>query len=204
MTNYIGKNIEEILEKASIEKNCNKEELYYFIQEEKKGFLGFGSKVLAFVYNLEDVGTFACNYLDNYFQGIELKTSIEGQIEDKTIKITIDAENNAVLIGKFGQTLRAINTVVRSACSSHFKKRFNIIVDINNYKEERYEKVKAIAIREAKKVARSKVDVTLDPMPNDERKIIHQTLSDFKKVRTESIDEGNNRRVKIIYDDNKK
>lgn len=58
-----------------------------------------------------------------------------------------------------------------------------------------------MAIRLAKNVRRTKVDATLDPLPNDERKIIHQTLSNFENVKTESEGEGRNRRLIIKYDD---
>jgi len=115
----------------------------------------------------------------------------------------LDAENNAILIGKAGQTLQAINTVVRGAVNSHFKGKFNVLVDINNYKQDRYEKVKALADRVARSVLRSKTTATLDPLPNDERKVIHQYLSEMPHIKTESVGEGNQRRLKIVYDKNK-
>jgi spoIIIJ-associated protein len=115
----------------------------------------------------------------------------------------LNAENNAILIGKNGQTLTAINTVVRAAVNSSFKRRFNVMVDINNYKVDRYDKVMQIASRVARTVQRTKISATLDPMPNDERKVVHQFLSEMKNIRTESEGEGINRRLKIIFDRNK-
>ena len=112
----------------------------------------------------------------------------------------LNAENNAVIIGKNGQTLQALNTVVRGAVNSAFRKRFSIMIDINHYKEERYEKVKSIAGRIAKTVQRTKVDASLDPMPNDERKVIHQYLADWPYIKTESEGEGSRRHLKIMYD----
>ena len=72
-------------------------------------------------------------------------------------------------------------------------------MDVNGYKDDRYAKVKSMAIRIAKTVQRTKVSALLDPMPNDERKIIHQTLSQMKNIRTESEGEGRNRRLRILY-----
>ena len=78
-----------------------------------------------------------------------------------------------------------------------------MLVDINNYKVDRYDKVKSIAERIAKTVQRTKISATLDPMPNDERKVIHQFLSEMRNIRTESEGDGMHRRLKIIYDRNK-
>ena len=120
--------------------------------------------------------------------------------EDSTLyRVILDADNNAIIIGKNGQTLRAISTVLKAAVNSTFKRRINVIVDVNHYKEDRYRKVKAIARREAINVAKTHIDCELDPMPNDERKVIHQYLQDFKNVSTVSIGEGPNRHLCIKY-----
>ena len=55
-------------------------------------------------------------------------------------RINLDADNNAILIGRNGQTLQAINTVLKTAVSSEFKKRIGVLIDINGYKEDKYEK----------------------------------------------------------------
>ena len=54
------------------------------------------------------------------------------------LSVVLDAENNAIIIGKNGQTLRAISTVLKAATNATFKKRINVIVDVNHYKEDRY------------------------------------------------------------------
>ena len=61
-----------------------------------------------------------------------------------------------------------------------------------------------MAMRLGRNVQRNRVDVKLDPMPGDERKVIHQTLANMNYVRTESTGEGKNRYLTIIYDPNKK
>ena len=77
-------------------------------------------------------------------------------------------------------------------------------VDVNGYKEERYEKLKQTVERIAKTVVKTKVSARLGDLTSDERKIVHQHRSDMPHVRTESEGEGNNRRLKIIYVENKK
>ena len=203
MKSYSGKNLEDLLQNVAKEKGVKVDELTYFVTEEKTGFLGFGASVTADVYALSDVRDFLTEYLERFFKTLEQDVEVDVQQDSDTFKIMLNAENNAILIGKNGQTLTAINTVVRAAVNSSFKRRFNVMVDINNYKVDRYDKVTMIASRVARTVQRTKISATLDPMPNDERKVVHQFLSEMKNIRTESEGEGVNRRLRIIFDRNK-
>lgn len=92
---------------------------------------------------------------------------------------------------------------MRSAASGEFKRRVRVLIDINGYKEEKYEKVCALAKRIARTVQRSRTDAVLDPMPADERKAIHNCLSDMNYVSTVSEGEGSERRLKIVYNPDK-
>lgn len=196
---YTAKNLNDVLLQASEDKNCKIEDLTYTVVEEKKGLLGLGSSITIEAYTLNDVKEFLFDYLGDFFTGINYEIEVEITAIEDGYKIKLNSDNNAKLIGHNGRTLHSINTVVRSAVNNKFKRKFNILIDINNYKDERYKKVKAMAIRLAKNVKRTKVDVVLDPMPNDERKIIHQTLTNFENIKTESEGEGRNRHLKIMY-----
>ena len=202
MKTYTAKTLEDLLAAAAEEKGCAVEDLHYTVTEEKKGLLGIGNSVSAEVFNMDDVKEFLFDYLGDFFTSID--QDIEVAIEERTdgFIVNLNADNNAVLIGKMGKTLAAFNTVVRAAVNSEFKKRIDILIDINHYKEERYAKLRSMAKRIAKQVQRSKIDVVLDPMPNDERKIIHKTLNDWRNIRTESEGEASARHVCIRYEDN--
>jgi spoIIIJ-associated protein len=203
MKSYSGKNLEDLLQSVAREKGVKVEDLTYFVTEEKPGFLGFGASVTAEIYGLNDVRDFLKDYLDRFFKSLEQDVEVEVIQETDAFRIMLNAENNAILIGKNGQTLTSINTVVRAAVNSSFKRRFNVMIDINNYKVDRYDKVMQIAARVARTVQRTKISATLDPMPNDERKVVHQFLSEMKNIRTESEGEGINRRLRILFDRNK-
>lgn len=203
LSTYTAKNLDDALREACIKKDCRIDELTYNVLEENKGFLGIGSSVKIEAYCLNDVKEFLFDYLGNFFTNANIECSVEIFQKDDSFTIMLDAENNAVLIGKNGKTLQAINTVVKSAVNSEFKRKFKILVDINNYKQERYSKLKSMAIRIAKNVSRTKVDASLDPMSNDERKVIHQALANFKHIKTESEGEGLNRHLVIKYVDHK-
>ena len=199
MTKYTAKTLDELLENAAADKGCTVEELNYTVTEEKKGILGIGNSVTAEVFTMEDVKEFLFDYLGNFFTGIDQDIEVAIEERSDSFIVNLNADNNAVLIGKMGKTLAAFNTVVRAAINAEFKKRIDVLIDINHYKEERYAKIRSMAKRIAKQVQRSHVDAELDPMPNDERKIIHKTLNDWHNIRTESEGEAGNRHVWIRY-----
>lgn len=210
MKTYTGKTVDEVLKSICADRQCQISDIEYNIIEEKKGLLGIGSNVTIEAFTAQDVKDFIFDYLGSYFTEMNQSVAIEiivGKQKDfdneVCYKVILDAENNAVIIGKNGQTLRSISFVVKSAVHNTFKKRINVTIDVNHYKEMRYKKVRALAKRIAREVANSHVDTELDPMPSDERKVIHQFLQNFKNVETTSIGEGNKRHLVIKYVENK-
>lgn len=207
MKQYTGKSLEEVLNNIAQEQGCNVEDITYnVIEEEKGGLFGIHKSVTIEAFTSKDVKEFIFDYLGAYFtelnQGVAIEIIVDANKDrdnELLYRVILDAENNAIIIGKNGQTLRAISTVLKAAVNATFKKRIDVIVDVNHYKEDRYKKVKAIAKREAIQVAKTHVDCELDPMPNDERKVIHQYLQDFKNVTTVSVGEGPKRHLCIKY-----
>ena len=204
MKEYTGKTLEEVLNNIVEAQGCKLEDITYELINEEKHFLGIGNSVTVKAYTPNDIKEFIFDYLGTYFtelnQGVSIEIIIEKQGDESNLyRVVLDAENNAIIIGKNGQTLRAISTVLKAAVNATFKKRINVVVDVNHYKEDRYRKVKGIAHRVAKEVAKTHIDAELDPMPSDERKVIHQYLQDFKGVETVSIGEGNKRHLVIKY-----
>lgn len=204
MKEYTGKTLEEVLNNIASSANCDVKDITYEVINEEKHFFGIGNSVTVSAYTPSDIKEFIFDYLGAYFtelnQGVSIEIIIEKQADETNLyRVVLDAENNAIIIGKNGQTLRAISTVLKAAVNATFKKRVNVIVDVNHYKEDRYRKVKGIAHRVAKEVAKTHIDAELDPMPSDERKVIHQYLQDFKGVETVSIGEGNKRHLVIKY-----
>ncbi|MDH6366823.1 MULTISPECIES: R3H domain-containing nucleic acid-binding protein [Breznakia] len=200
MKTYTGKSIDEILETIATQEDVDIEDITYKILEEKAGFLGVGKEITVEAFTKRDILDFVYDYILQFFDNMEMEIELSVEEEDDNFyKATINARNNAILIGKNGQTLQAMNTVLKAAVSGTFKKRISTLVDINGYKEERYRKVVSIATRVAKSVQQTKTDAVLDPMPNDERKAIHNHLSTFDHITTVSEGDGNQRRLKICY-----
>lgn len=200
-----GKNLEDALKNAAELKKVTVEELKYFVIEEKAaGLFGLGGKAVIEVYTMDDIRIFIEEYLQKYLTNLNMDADvIVNRNEDNSFKVIVNAKNNAILIGKNGQTLEAIKNVVNAAANAQFKCHVYMTVDINGYKEERYEKLKATVERIARTVVKTRVSARLGELTSDERKIVHQHLNGMPHIRTESEGDGNDRRLKIIYDENK-
>lgn len=196
---YTGKKLEEVLQNAASDLNIKEKDVMYKIIQTNEGFLGIGSKVSIEVYTQEDIISFITSYIKEYGNHIQMPITTEIKEKDGCYLVAMDCEHNAVLIGKNGHTLQSLNLLVKAAVSSTFKRRISVLLDVQSYKEMKYQKVCLLAQRVAKTVQRTKIDATLDPMPADERKAIHQHLTTFQNISTESEGEGLQRHLVIKY-----
>jgi spoIIIJ-associated protein len=103
-----------------------------------------------------------------------------------------------VLIGRHGETLNALQFITRLVCSRKLQRRANIVIDVEGYKSRRESTLRRMARQMAERAIRQGRTLTLDPMPPNERRIIHITLRDDQNVETESIGVGDQRRITII------
>jgi len=78
------------------------------------------------------------------------------------------------------------------------QRRANIIVDAGAYKSKRSERLQQLAVRMADQAVETKRTVQLEPMPANERRIIHMTLRNRPDVETRSHGEGEARKVTIV------
>ena len=199
MKEYVGKTVEEAIATAALTEGVEEHALVYRVKEEKKGL--FSKKATIEVYTIEDAMEYAQEYLKTALGAMGVEITTEAYIEENIIRVTIDSERNPILIGKAGKTLQALNELVRLAVSSRFRHRFRVLLDVGGYKEDKYDKLAWIAKRTAKDVIRTHQDARLDPMTPDERRIVHNTLSGWDHIRTESSGEGADRAVTIRYVD---
>lgn len=200
MKTYEGKTLDDVIQHACQDLGITPDELTYEIIEEKKGL--FSKKVVIECYCQSMVQEYLENFVRKTLTNMEFQVETVSYTQDGRIYCNINTDNNSILIGKNGVILRAFNFIARQAVQNEFKKRFEIILDINGYKENRYRKVSAMAKRLGKQVLRTKIDVKLDPLPADERKVIHQTISEMgPHLKTESQGEGKGRFTTISYVD---
>ena len=121
-----------------------------------------------------------------------------GAEEDPPWILDIHGSDLGILIGRRGDTLNALQYITRLIVSRELQQRANIVVDVEGYKARRESALRKLAQRMATKAKRQKRTITLDPMPPNERRIIHITLRADKDVTTESVGSGNQRKVTIV------
>ncbi|NDJ85840.1 MAG: KH domain-containing protein [Chloroflexi bacterium] len=103
-----------------------------------------------------------------------------------------------LLIGHRGKTLAALQYITRLIASREMQERTDFVVDVENYKARREVLLKRLAQRLASDAVRRRRTIEMEPMPPYERRIIHMALRDHDEVSTESIGDGERRRVTII------
>jgi spoIIIJ-associated protein len=116
---------------------------------------------------------------------------------DTPVVLNIEGDELGVLIGRRGQALSSLQYLVRLIVSEKAKKWTSINVDVDWYKKRHYDSLKDLAFRLAEQVIKRQRSITMEPMPPDERRIIHITLANHPDVVTQSIGEGDGRRVVI-------
>lgn len=198
MKTYEAKTEEEVVQLACQDLGVLPDELNYQVVEEKKTL--FSKKVVIECYTEDMIREYLEGFVRKTLSNMEFDVETVSYIQNGRVYCNINTDNNSILIGKGGVILRALNFITRNAVSNEFKKRIEISLDINGYKENRYRKMTSMAKRLGKQVLRSKVDVKLDPLPADERKVIHQVIADMNPhLKTESQGEGKNRFITISY-----
>lgn len=200
MKTYEAKTLDDVLQLACQDLGVTLDQLTYGIIDEKKTL--FSKKVVIECYTESMIQEYIENFIRKTLSNMEFDVETVSYIQDNRIYCNINTSHNSILIGKNGVILRALNFITRNAVNNEFKKRVEISLDINGYKENRYKKVTAMAKRIGKQVLKSKVDAKLDPLPADERKVIHQVIADLNPhLKTESKGEGKNRFITISYKD---
>lgn len=116
---------------------------------------------------------------------------------DAPVTLNIEGDDLGVLIGRRGQALSSLQYLVRLIVAEKLKKWVSVNVDVDWYKKRHYEALKKLALRLAEQVIKRKRPVTMEPMPPDERRIIHITLANHSDVTTQSTGDGDGRCVVI-------
>ena len=191
-----GKDKDKLLEEI-LKENELKEEDILSRSYEKKGGLFKGTIEEVKVVKLEDILEYIKDFLTNLITKMGLEISFESRIRDKQIYLKMFSSNNAILIGKNGQTLNALQIIIRQMITKEIDMLPYIILDVENYKDKKNEQLERLARRVAKEVKTSGVDASLDNMNSYERRIVHNALTNFQGVTTVSEGEEPNRHVVI-------
>ena len=192
---YEGKNKEEAINKAINELNTVRENLIVEVLEETKGIVK--KKVVVKVIKQDEVVDFIKDILNEITKLMGVNINLEVRKRDESISIKIFSDNNAILIGKNGRTISALQSLIKQMVYNVLEEKISIILDVENYKEKRIKSLEYLARNTAKEVSKTKIEAKLDSMNSYERRIIHEALSNNRYVYTESTGEEPNRCVVI-------
>jgi spoIIIJ-associated protein len=205
-----GRTVEEATQKALETLNLSREEVEVtVVKEGKHGILGLGAeeavvKVEPRTGTPENMDDKAREVLVTILARLgvtasvscETKPPVEGG--EGVVNLDVSGDDLGILIGRRGQTLSALQYVVRLILAHQTQARVLIVIDVEGYKQRRYEALKALAQRMAEQVKTKGRPFTLEPMLAYERRIIHLTLANDPDVTTESVGEGESRKVVIV------
>jgi len=191
-----GKDFEQTLNEILEENGLAREDIVYTTGEVKKGLFKGETKELI-VYKKEDIYSLAKDYLKEVITNLGLEVSFEVKKQDDKSIIKMYSNNNKVLIGHNGNTLRALETLTKQKIQLETGIYFVVSLDVENYKDKKIARLERQAKQIAKEVAKTKVAAHLENMNAYERRVIHNILTDFKGVTTKSEGEEPNRHIVI-------
>ncbi|WP_226536825.1 RNA-binding cell elongation regulator Jag/EloR [Fictibacillus halophilus] len=184
-----GKTVEEAVEAALEQLQTSKDQVEVKILEDsKKGFFGIGGKpaVVEVTVKADPVKT-AIEYLQDVTSKMGVPVTISQRQENDYLVLDLTGEKIAILIGKRGQTLNALQLLTNMVANSDPEtKHVKIVLDAENYRTRRQESLERLAEHSAQKVFITKKSFALEPMPANERKVIHLALKENRDVETTS------------------
>jgi spoIIIJ-associated protein len=184
-----GKTVEEAVAAALEQLQTSKEQVEVNILEDsKKGFFGLGGKpaVVEVTVKADPVKT-AIEYLQDVTSKMGVPVTISQRQENDHLVLDLTGEKIAILIGKRGQTLNALQLLTNMVANSDPEaKHVKIVLDAENYRTRRQESLERLAEHSAQKVFITKKSFALEPMPANERKVIHLALKENRDVETTS------------------
>jgi spoIIIJ-associated protein len=126
------------------------------------------------------------------------QSEAETDEDDSVLVLNIIGDDLGVLIGRQNETLSALEFVTRLMVNQQTHARTGFVVDVNGYRAKRAESLSRLALRMAEQATQTGRTVALEPMPPAERRIIHLALRDHPSVTTQSIGEGDRRKVTVV------
>jgi len=195
--NKEGKDLETLLNEICEENNVSKDDFYYRYTEKKNGLFNKNSIIELKVILKSDLVVYIKEYLEELIKNMGLTANFETKLRENVIYVKIYSNNNPVLIGKGGNTLKALEHLVKQKISTEFNVHPLVNLDVENYREKQEKRLERLAKTLAKEVVKTNVEVHLENMNAYDRRIIHNALTNFKGVITTSIGEEPERHIVI-------
>ena len=196
--------VEQAIEKAEAQLGLSRDQFKVeVIREGRQGILGVGGReavirVSSTTLPEEDAVSQVTEILDKLLELMGVEGKVEVLSAELPFQLNVKGDDLGILIGRRGQTVAALEYVTKLIVVQRLKTWLPLTVDVGGYKKHRRDSLEKLALYLAEQVKSRRRSTPMEPMPADERRIIHLALADHPDVRTESIGEGENRKVVIL------
>ena len=127
-----------------------------------------------------------------------LKTEVEGFFKEGNLYLEIKGDQGGILIGKYGRTLESLQMLINRMVNKKMKNSMRVVIDIDDYRKRRSDSMVKMAQRLGEKTKRTGHSLTVGPFNAHDRRIVHLTLKEDPFLKTESLGEGDLKKIKII------
>ena len=146
---------------------------------------------------MEEWVEIARQLMSGLLQRMGIETEVEGSVREGDIYLEVKGDDEGILIGKHGRTLESFQILINRMVNKQAKGPVRIILDVAGYKKRRADSLEKMAGRLAENVKRTGRAVTIGPFSAHDRRIIHITLKEDPSVKTESLGEGEWKKLRI-------
>lgn len=209
---FSGKTVEEATERALAELGVARDQIEVVVLKKgRSGLLGIGAEEARVKVvpkgqpeDEADVAGEAQRVLEEMLRTMR----VEAQVKQSqplvpgsgvtAVTLDIRGDDLGILIGRRGQTLSSLQYVVNLIVSHGARSRVPVVLDVEGYRERRYRALEELAKRMAERALSTGQPITMEPMPANERRIVHLALREYPNVTSESQGEGEGRKVTIV------
>ncbi len=213
---FAGKSVDEAIEKGLAELGLARAAVTVeILNEGSRGVLGLGGgearvrltpqrePAAALPATTDHASAAAKEILETLLRGMGLRAHVdvlpdENAEDERAFILNVVGDDLGVLIGRRGETLRDLEYLTRLMVGHKGDQSTRLVVDVEGYRMRRERSLRELAKRMAERVQSNRQPITLEAMPPNERRIVHLALRDHLTVKTQSIGEGDHRRVMII------
>lgn len=146
---------------------------------------------------LDEQADAAEDFLHDVLDALDMDGEATADVDEDMIYVDVRGPDMALLIGRHGATLEALQELVRAVVSHQTQAHSRLVIDIEGYRERQTERIERHARSVAARVRSDQRAEELEPMNSFERRLVHTALKDFGGVKTRSEGEGPDRRVVI-------
>jgi len=196
--------VEQAIEKAEAQLGLSRDQFEVeIVREGKSGILGAESEEVLIRVNpitlpVEDAVRVVVEILDTLLGLLGVTGEVEILSDEIPLDLDINGDDLGILIGRRGQTLASLEYITKLMLVGRLKAWIPLTIDVAGYRKRRRDSLQRLALYLAEQVKSRQRAITMEPMPADERRIVHLTLADNPDVTTQSMGEGEDRKVVVL------